>query len=215
MKTYPISGVTKGFGSLRGELTLTDVRVIYSAHAKNVFGESRNCRELQIADINGATLITRRGLTPLSFLTIIASLIVGLILVSFLKNFLVLLTYRPGASNVDSTTFVIYLIFIAIAALLIYIRAKSTEVVFALFARNVAASPISLSGSSGRQDSGIMAIGVAIVGRPLLAAMERLGILDADDASDTADITETQRMYDEIGATILDIQNRGVLGGTD
>ena len=215
MKTYPISGVTKGLGSLRGELTLTDVRVIYSAHAKNIFGESRNCRELQIADVNGVALVTRRGLTPLSFLTIVIALLVGLLLVSFLKSFLIMLTYRAGASSADFATFLLYALFIGIAGFLIYVRAKSTEVLFALFARNVDVSPISLSGSVGRQDAGFMAVSTAIVGGPLLAVMERLGILDAGDASDAADLTETQQMYDEIGALILDIQSRGVLGGKD
>ena len=36
-----------------------------------------------------------------------------------------------------------------------------------------------------------MAVSTAIVGGPLLAVMERLGILDAGDASDAADLTET------------------------
>lgn len=215
MKTFPISGITKGLGSLRGELTLTDVRVIYSAHAKNTFGESRTCLELQIADVNGAALMTRRGLTPLSFLTIVISLILGLVFVGFLKNFVSVLTYRAGAGFADFVTFLLYFLFIAIAVVLIYIRAKSTEVVFALFARSVDVSPIRLSGAVGRQDEGFLAITVAAFGRPVLAVMEHLGILDADDAGDAADLAETQRMYDEIGALILDIQNRGVLGGTD
>lgn len=215
-KTYTIGGAVKGLGQLRGELVVTDARVIYRAHAKTVFGESRNCRELQIQDVNGVALVTRRGLTPLSFLTILAGTAIGLLVMQWLVSVpLAFLLYRMGIYEVDGIGMLTNLLILAIGVIMIVVRARSTEVVFALFARSVEASPISLAGTSGRQNPGLLAITVAVVGRPLLGLLRWLGVMDASDASDEANLADTQRMYDEIGALILDIQNRGVLSMSD
>ncbi|MFT3970028.1 MAG: hypothetical protein QM695_07055 [Micropruina sp.] len=218
-KTFDIGGVTRGLGWLKGELIITDARVIYRAHAKNLFGESRNCRELQIQDVNGVALVTRRGLTPLSLLSIGLGLLIGLLLIPILQGLLTFLLgsflYQMGVYDLSGLGLLAFVIFVAIAAIMIVIRARSTEVVFALFARSVEASPIGLAGSTGRQTPGAMAITVAVFGRPLLGGLRWLGVLDASDASDSADLAQTQRMYDEIGALILDIQNRGVLSSVD
>ena len=218
-KTFDIGGVTRGFGQLRGELIVTDARVIYRAHAKNLFGESRNCRELQIQDVNGVALITRRGLTPLSLLSIVLGLLIGLLLIPLLEGLLTLLLgsflYRMGVYDLSGLGMLAFMIFVTIAVVTIAMRARSTEVVFALFARSVEASPIGLAGANGRQTPGVMAITVGIFGRPLLGLLRWLGVQDASDASDSADLGRTQQMYDEIGALILDIQNRGVFSTTD
>ncbi len=215
-KTFTIGGAVKGLGQLRGELVVTDARVIYRAHAKTVFGESRNCRELQIQDVNGVALVTRRGLTPLSLLTILAGTAIGLLVMQWLVTpALEFLFYRMGVYDLDGIGILANLLVIAIGIIMIVVRVRSTEVVFALFARSVEASPISLAGTSGRQNPGLMAITVAVVGRPLLGLLRWLGVMDASDASDEANLADTQRMYDEIGALILDIQNRGVLSMSD
>ena len=218
-KTFDIGGVTKGMGWLKGELIVTDARVIYRAHAKNTFGESRNCRELQIQDVNGVALITRRGLTPLSLLSILLGLLLGLLLIPILQWLLTMVLgtflYRMGVYDLGGLGILAFMIFVTIAAVMITIRARSTEVVFALFARSVEASPIGLAGANGRQNPGVMAITVASFGRPMLGLLRWLGVMDASDASDSADLAQTQQMYDEIGALILDIQSRGVFSTND
>lgn len=217
-KRFTIGSVARPWGWLKGELIVTDVRVIYRAHAKSLLGESRNSREIQIADINGVSLITRRGFTPLSLLTIALSLIIGFLLLPMIGGFLAMAAYWLASTagfydlyRLPDLTPLLYLTFLVLAAVFLVIRMRSTEVVFALFARSVEVSPITLSGSNGRQNPGILAISVLTVGRPLVALLRWLGVLDAGDASDTADLADTQQMYDEIGALILDIQNRGVL----
>ena len=81
-----------------------------------------------------------------------------------------------------------------------------------IYARQVENSPISFRGAVGGDSLNFFTLIVAMVGSPLFAILEAMGVLDASDAANTADLTQTQEMYDELGPLILDLQNRGVLG---
>ena len=47
---------------------------------------------------------------------------------------------------------------------------------------------------------------------PLILLLERLGIIEAGAAAESAEIESVRQVYGELGAVILDLQSRGALG---
>lgn len=214
-KVFDIGGRSRGMGWLAGHVIVTDSRIIYRAEAKHRLGSSRTSREMHLSDVNGLALVTRRGLTPLSLLTLIIGTLIMLAIAPVIGNLLSYLAMMSGSytsSAAGAWTFLLMLATLGVAGAAFWVRWKSTQVVFAIFARSMDSSPISLSGSFGDQKPGTLAIGVAILGSPLLGLLRHLGMMDASEANDDASPETVQAMYDELGAMILDLQSRGVLG---
>jgi len=211
-RVFPVARVQKAAGSIEGQLAVTDSRILYRAKARNWLGESTNYREVQVSDVSGLAMVARRGLTPLSLLTLVLGLILGWIAIGFYT--MVRAASNPfGAADSSGGSFLLYLLLIAVTIAIGVVRYKSTEVVLVVFARSIEASPIALSGSVGRQQAGFLAMTTAALGGPLFALARALGFFDASDASDSVEPASAEAIYDELGALILDLQSRGVMGG--
>lgn len=214
-RVFDIAGVSKSLGSLTAQLVVTDARVIYRARARHKLGESRNNREIQVADVNGVAMVTRRGFTLLSFLTVVLGTVLWWVLLPLILGLLasgLLLLGNYGAARAVGDLDVFFRILVlVVAAVIAWVRWSSTEVYFQVYGRNVGASPIGLSGEFGRQQPGMMALLVAVVGNPIGRFLRWLGVMDAAEATDEASPESVQAMYEEFGALILDLQNRGVL----
>ncbi len=209
----------KRIGWIDSCLTVTDARVIYRARSKSFLGFSSNSREVQIQDVSGAALVTRRGLTPLNLLTILLGFILALVVIRIIEPFLLLLSYSQGGygygygGGVSPWTVVLYVLTVLITIAVLVVRYFSKEIALVVYARSIDASPIAVSGSQWRQGFGLFAsIGVTLF-NPLLLFAEWLGLADASAATDQADPAATQQMFNEFGPLILDLQNRGVYGG--
>lgn len=207
-RTYPVGRSHRPLGWIEGQLVVTDARILYRAHAKSLLGASTNCREIQIADVRGLGLVTRKGMSPLSFLTLTAGFLIWSAIIYWLNNTASMYT----GGGVHWWAALLFLLVIVLTAAFAALRLRATEVVLVVYARDVSASPIALSGALGNQSHGLLAMLMAMISGPPLRLMEWLGIMDAADASDSADLDETQTLYDEFGALILDLQNRGVMG---
>ena len=215
-RVFDIAGVSRGLGTLTGQLVVTDSRVLYRARAKHKLGESRNNREIQVADVNGVGMVTRRGFTLLSFLTLVIGTVLFWVflplVLSLLSSLLVLSGNYRAAQTLGDLDVFFRLLILVVAALIAWLRWKSTEVYFQVYCRSVEASPIGLSGEFGRQQPGALAMLVAVIGNPVARPLRWLGFMDATEASDEASPESVHAMYEEFGALILDLQNRGVLG---
>jgi len=209
-RVFPIASVRKGFGSIDAQLAVTDSRLLYRARARNGLSESVNFREVQIADVSGMAMVSRRGMTPLSLLTLVLGFLLGWLLISMLGSVISAMTFSSGSSPL---TVFLFLVLVVVTVAIAVVRFRSTEVALVVYARGIEASPIALSGSFGRQQAGLLALGTAALGGPLLSLVQALGFFDASDASDSVEPASAQELYDELGPLILDLQSRGVMGG--
>lgn len=216
MREYPVIRMRRPLGRLDGHIVITDARVIYRAHAKNLLGESHAAREVQISKVTGAGVSTQRGISPMSAIT--AAGVWGLM--SFL--FLILILWSDeGSVSVTFTFF--WLLFSAMILLGVLARIRNSFVMFNVFSSDTASSPVALTGYVGSSVSATGAIAATrggagllmALGTPILAIASWLGIQEAADAANSANAEDTRAMFNEIGALILDIQSRGVLAGSD
>lgn len=209
-RVFPIATARKAFGSMEAQLAVTDSRLLYRAKAKNRLSESTNFREVQLADVSGLAMVNRRGMTPLSLLTLVVGFFVGWFLISLLEAAIAMATFGAGGSGL---TALLFLLLIAGTIAIAVVRFRSSDVALVVYARGIEASPIALSGSIGRQQPGLLALGTAVVGGPLLSLVRAMGFFDASDASDSVEPAAAELLYDELGQLILDLQSRGVMGG--
>lgn len=201
-RDYPVARVRRPFGWLEGHLVVTDARIIYRSRAKHLFGESRFAREVHLSKVLGAGVLTNRGLSPFTAVS------VGLIWIVVSLLSLLMMGVMPFLGVF------LWLMVTAACALLLWWRSRNSTVAFVVYSSDTNSSPVRMSGSEGSA-SGIGAFLAATIGAPLVALFEALGVMVATDAVDSADVADTLAMYEEIGALILDLQNRGVLGATD
>lgn len=218
-RVFEITRVHRPFGWLYGHLVVTDSRVIYRARSKNWLNQSMNNLEIQVADVSGITLAARRGITLLNVFTIAFGTMIALTIVGGFQAVSTLFRtastlYGRTADTPDTSGWSVFLslLILLVAVMFFIVRAKSAEVVLVIAARDVTASPIAFSGSVGRGGFGLYRAFVNFLVSPLLAFGWALGIRDAFDVSDAAMIPATERLYEEFGALILDLQSRGVLG---
>lgn len=208
----------KRVGWIDSSLTVTDARVIYRARSKSFLGFSSSSREVQLQEVSGAALVTRRGLTPLNLLTVALGFVAAIVAVRILEPFLQFLIYSMGGyssgyGTVSPWIVLLYVLVVLITIAVLVVRYFSKEIVLVIYARSMDMTPISVAGSQWRQGFGLFAsIGVGMFG-PLLLFAEWLGLADATAATDQADPAATQRMFNEFGALILDLQSRGGSGG--
>lgn len=213
-RTYDVTRMRRALGSIEGRLVVTDTRVLYRAKAKTLFGESTTAREVQIADVSGLAMVTRRGFTPLSLLTLVVGSLIGWVVIGYVGSAATLLSNPFGrSSGAPGWVVALYVALIAVTVILAVIRARSKVVALVVYARGIEASPIALAGSVGTQGAGLMASLTALVGGPLISLARALGFYDATDASDSTEPATMESVYHDLGALILDLQTRGVMGG--
>lgn len=198
-RVYPIANFQKQMGGLSGRLIVTDARIVYRAEASNVLNNSSVSQEIQLNDVNGLTMVTSKGITATG-----ASWLFLLTLFVALPAFYWLVI---GAGLLA----LILLAFYAVLAVVIYVSSKHTQLVFAINSRDSGSTPISIStrmkGSIGPL------LGLMVL--PLVKLLEVFGVTDAGSTGSRADYDGARQMYAEIGALIIDLQNRGVLGSAD
>lgn len=188
--SWQISRVHRPLGWLEGNLIVTDARVIYRARAKNWFNTSFTNREIQLNEVNGLGVTSIRGLSSAGVLMVTGLLLLGVIL----------LVTAPLLFIVD---------LIAIGAAFALLR--STQLVFTVFSRQTGDSPIALSyGIKNASSNPVVQLFRLLASVPL-RILGLLGIMDSETAATDASVDKVAQMYDEIGALILDLQNRGVL----
>lgn len=212
----------KRAGWIDSSLVVTDARVIYRARSKSFLGFSSSTREVQVQDVRGAALETRRGLTPVTLFSVALGFVLALIVINLLNGFFVMMSafgsgsFTGGSSGqISPWTVLLYMLLFLITITVVIVKYFSKEIVLVIFSRDSDTSPISLTGSQWRNAGGILAAVTVAVFSPLLLLAEWLGFADATSATNQADPAATQVMYNEFGALILDLQNRGVLGGTE
>jgi len=202
-KTYLIGRRYRSMGSVEGRLTVTDSRLLYHARAKNVVNASTQRREIQISDVSGLALSTSKGLSPFAVMVLGAIAMIG-------AASLVL-----GILFVNEVITLTWLLILIVIGTIIFAISRHTEVALVVFARQIEASPIAFSGSNGGTPVNIFTVLVASLSSPFLSLLERVGIMHAGDASQAAELHEAEAMYAELGALILDLQSRGVLGSAN
>lgn len=186
-------------GSIEGKVIVTDARVIYRSEAQSLGSRSMVSQEVALADINGMTVATSRGISP-----------VGVAALSFLGVLaLVFLLINWG----------FWVIVCVLLAIVVGIGSINNELAFLISARQGNTSPIALeSGVRRASTSTIVGIGRTIIS-PATKILGALGVLDASATVTSAGFDEVSAMYADIGALILDLQTRGTLaddapGGT-
>lgn len=184
----------KRLGWVDSSLVVTDSRVIYRARAKSFIGFSSNTREVQVADVNGAVLETRRGLTPLSLI---------ILTLAFFTCMAWILVWGIYLAIVAA---VMFFLLVGIMVLVVALLYRSKELIFVVCSRNSDSSPIELIGSNRERALGALTNLMTAVFRPTLWFMEWLGLVDASAAMDQADPAATQAMYNEFNALILELQ---------
>lgn len=198
-RVYPITNFRKQMGGLNGRLIVTDARIVYRAEASNVLNNSSISQEIQLNDVNGLTMVTSKGITATG-----ASWL-------FLLTLFVALPAFYGLVIGAGFLALILLAFYAVLAVVIYVSSKHTQLVFAINSRDSGSTPIAIStrlkGSIGPL------LGLMVL--PLVKLLEVFGVTDAGSTGSRADYDGARQMYAEIGALIIDLQNRGVLGSAD
>lgn len=198
MATYAINRVHRPLGWLESYIVVTDSRVIHRAQASNKFNRSAVNTELQIAQVTGVHLDARRGLTPLGAAIMVAVGTFGL-LMSLAQPLMLLL--------------------VLLALGLIWFLGRQSQLEL-IICGGAMTGAIKVGVEHAEGAAGIIKNLVAFVLSPLVVVMRLLGLQDAKDVSLAGlDVTgenrraldQAVRMYDEIGALILEIRSHGVL----
>lgn len=223
MRDFPVVHMRRPLGWMEGHIVVTDARVIYRARAKNLLGESHAAHEVQLSKITGAGFATQRGISPASVLTAgaIWSLFSFVLITVGLLFELTIGVFTDDAS-VAATLFMLWILVTGFLVAVLWMRSRRTYVMFGVSSTDTTHSPVQLTGYVGStfSASGAMAgtrLGgfLNTIGAPIVIIAELLGIQSALEAAYCADTEATLAMYEEVGALILDLQNRGVLGGSE
>lgn len=198
-RVYPIANFQKQMGGLSGRLIVTDARIVYRAEASNVLNSSSISQEIQLNDVNGLTMVTSKGITATG-----ASWL-------FLLTLFVALPAFYGLVVGAGVLALILLAFYAVLAIVIYVSSKHTQLVFAINSRDSGSTPIAIS----TRLKGTIGPLLGLLVLPLVKLLEVFGVTDAGATGSRADYDGARQMYAEIGALIIDLQNRGVLGSAD
>ncbi len=214
-RVHEVGRLRRAAGWLQGTIVVTDARIIYRAKAKNFLNSSTINREIQLADVNGVALSIHKGITPHGLVGWLVGSLIGFFVVSSIVGAATMVnSFGYGSrGGVPWWGVLLYLLFFVVVIWMAVVRFRATSVVLVIYSRNVEASPIALSGQVG-SFGGLGNILLAFLGAPLLAALEFLGVYDAAEAADAADLEATQALYEDLGALILDLQSRGVLGAS-
>jgi len=215
VRTFDLGLLNRPWGWLHGQIVVTDARVIYRARAKNWMNESMTSREIQVSDISGLALATTRGLQLVNLFAILVGGAIGWFAVNLVAGAIVVASYLGGDRGYSAWVVVLYLLLLVAVGFMLWVRARATAVHLVIYARSVEQSPIALTGSARNGGFGVFGLFVVFITAPLLLLGRWLGIVDAAEATNSADTLTTQRIYEQLGPLILDIQARGTLAAGD
>jgi hypothetical protein len=212
-RVYELGRIERLWGVVQGTLVVTDTRVLYHAEAKNKLNRSTLNREIHLKDIRGVGLSTRKGMSAAglgawllgSFLWFSLILAVS----GFFDGVSQYSSYGSAGGGANGWGVFLFLFWLVACIAIFLLRRRASVVVLAVFSNEGDSAPISVSGVVGQ--SGGHGFLARFAG-PLIMLLERLGIIEAGAAAESADIESVRAVYAELGAVILDLQSRGTLG---
>lgn len=216
-RVHEVGRIQRGSGWLEGTLVITDARILYHARAKNFLNESTINREIQLADVRGIALSIRKGMSPMGLVSLIIMAIIGWMVITFVGGLLTLgsaissFGMRSSSSPFDWFAPVALTMMLGVIVWMGFMRARATEVILVIYSKDIDASPISFSGQVGNS-TGAVGFLLGLLASPLVTVLEWFGVFDAADAAQAADLERTRSLYHDLGALILDLQKREVLG---
>lgn len=180
-------------GKTWSRLIVTDSRVLFLAEAKNKLGSSRVLSELQISDVGNISHYVNRGLS--SFAMVIAA---SLALISLFSLF---------ANPVTG------LIGLIITATILIFGQKSRAITFQIVSKSQGNPAITLAHETGGPLRSLISQSLRFLLFPVYKLLPKLGVIDASAAAAIRSTDEAEELFLELGALVLDLQNRGTLGG--
>ena len=186
-------------GRVISTITLTDSRLIYVADELNIVSSSRNAIELKLSEISGIQIYTESGLGDWR-LPLLVFLLLPVVVTSILSTF---------STKILANSFWLYLVFFG-------------ALIWGIFERRIGIEVISSQSSGagriliGKPDGGIFHRTITAFLRILtfpftMFLFPLLGIEDVSRAQGSRPTAQARVMANEIGAAILDLQNRGTL----
>lgn len=212
-RVYELGRVQRIWGWVEGTLVVTDVRVLYRAEAKNRLNTSTLNKEIHLKDVRGVGLATRRGMSAAGLGAWLLGAFLSFLVVYFFGGALSVMNSFGAADGSDASWgwlvfFILVWATLCIAVLLV--RRRASLVALTILSSEVDSAPISVTGVVGKSGGhGFL----AFFAGPLILLLERLGIIEADAAAESAEIESVRQVYAELGAVVLDLQSRGALGG--
>ncbi len=211
-RVYELGRIQRMWGWVQGTLIVTDTRVLYRAEAHNKLNRSTLNKEIHLKDVRGVGLTTRRGMSAAGLGAWLLGGFLSFFVVLFFSGALSMASSFNSYGGDSGTSFWLFLLILLWAAACItifIIRRKASVVVLSIFSSDIEGSPISVTGVVGNSGGhGFL----AMLAGPLILLLERLGIIEAGAAAESAEIESVRQVYGELGAVILDLQSRGALG---
>jgi len=211
-RVYQLGRIERLWGVVQGTLVVPDTRVLYHAEAKNKLNRSTLNREIHLKDIRGVGLATRKGMSAAGLGAWLLGSFLSFLLILSVGNILGVASQYSSygsAGGVNGWSVFLLLVWLVACIAIFLIRRRASVVVLAVFSHEGDSAPISVSGVVGQ--SGGQGFLAHFAG-PLIILLERLGIIEAGAAAESADIESVRAVYAELGAVILDLQSRGTLG---
>ena len=211
-RVYELGRIQRVFGWVQGTLVVTDVRVLYRAEASNKLNRSTLNKEIHLNEVRGIGLATRRGMSAAglgawilgSLLTLGVVLFVGAGVSAASTD-----AFGNPSGSSSGWTIVLLILWAALVITIFVLRRRASVVILTVFASDINSSPIEVTGVVGRNGTrGFL----AFLASPLILLLERLGIIEAEAAAESADIDSIREVYAELGAVITDLQSRGSYG---
>jgi hypothetical protein len=191
---YPMTKIKAPLGSGNSLIYVTDARLIYRARSRNLLGSGNVIQEIAVADISGTNFVVSRGMSVLG-----AAMYAWFLLLSLAISFWL------SQNGVMYLAFPLLLIVIGLGIW----RLFNTRMAFAIHTRQQPGSPIEFRLGSETWLRRLL----SFVFAPTIWLFGKIGLLDAQHLSLATPLSTSKDLAEELGALVLDLQNRGTLGG--
>lgn len=203
-RSYVLHPRQRPLGSAQGTLLVTTERVIYRAEAVTKVSRDTMLQEIQLREVNGVRLRAQRGMSAKDFSKWLTWGLVWLVLFWVLtsKTGDSYSSYSSDSSGNSGTALFLALVWLLGGALAFWLKWRGQSVDLVLTGAHGVDMPVQVSGGVSQLSVG----SILSRFRPGQNLLQTLGIIDADSAAVGVDHDSIRALYDDLGATILDLQ---------
>lgn len=198
-RSYVMHPRQRPLGSAQGTLLVTNERVVYRAEALTKVSRDSMFQEIHLRDVNGVHLRAQKGMSAKDFSRWMTWGLVWLLVFWYLAD----RSSDPyGYESSNGTAMLLVLVWLLGGAIAFWLKWGGQSLDLVVRGAHGTDMPIRVSGGVSQLSVG----SILARFRPGQNLLQTLGIIDADSAAVGIDHDSIRTLYNDLGATILDLQ---------